>query len=243
MTRWQKKFLYGLFYIIIFGLIIWVFIPSPSIPAPVCSDPSCGTNQPLPLRVSGVPQMFKSESTHRVVVLGQVTNPNPDYGAYVFSYNFIIFNHDGRTIISVPGSGKIYPSETKYILSVYDAGNMDLSLVAERPGFEVKNASFRPAAEFLKPNLILTSKPETNVSSLGIKVTGRVKNQNASPVGGIRVISVLQDTYGDSVFAAQTLIQGLNSFEEAPFEVNFPADPAVVQKIDPVKTSVLLSEN
>ena len=160
MSRGQKKFLYGLFYIIIFGLIVWAFIPSSNIPAPVCSGSSCGTNQPLPLQVSGMPRVFISESTHRIVLLGQVTNPNPDLGAQTFSYDFLIFNRDGTTIASVPGSGNIYPSETKYILSVYDAGNLDLSLVADRPGLEVKNADFRPAAGFLKPNLILTSGPE-----------------------------------------------------------------------------------
>ncbi|MEK7626718.1 MAG: hypothetical protein AAB399_00940 [Patescibacteria group bacterium] len=238
MTRGQKKFLYGLFYVIVLGLIIWAFIPSPIVPVPVCSGPSCGTNQPLSLQVSGVPQMFKSEGTHRVVALGQVTNPNPDFGASVFSYDFLIFDRDGKTIASVPGSEIIYPSETNYILGIYDAGKTDLSSIAERPGFEIKSANFRPAAEFLKPEFSPVSGYETKIASDGIRVSGKVKNLSSFPIGEAKVIGILGDKYGDPLFAAQTTVSGITGLGEADFEIYFPAEKAILDRLDMGKTSV-----
>ena len=239
MTRGQKKFSYGLFYIIVLGLIVWAFIPSSNAPTPVCFGPSCGTNQPLPLEVSGVPQMFKSESAHRVVVLGQVTNPNSDYGASVFSYDFLIFDRDGKTIASVPGNEIIYPSESKYILGIYDAGKADLSLIQERPGFEIKSADFRPAAEFVKPDFSVISGSETKIASDGIRVSGKMKNLRSFPAGEAKIIGILTDKYGDPLFAGQTAVPGISGLGEADFEIYFPAEKAIIDRLDINKTSVL----
>lgn len=239
MTRGQKKFLYGLFYIIVLGLIVWAFIPSPIAPAPVCSGPLCETNQPLPLQLSGVPQIFKSESTHRVVVLGQVTNPNPDFGASAFSYDFLIFDRDGKTLASVPGNEIVYPSETKYILGIYNAGNADLSLITERPGFEIKSADFRPAAEFVKPDFSLVSGSETKIASDGIRVSGKIKNSGSFPAGEAKIIGILADKYGDPLFAGQTAVPGISGFGEADFGIYFPAEKTVLDRLDIGKTSVL----
>lgn len=240
MTRGQKKFAYGFFYLIILGFIIWIFIPSSNAPRPpVCSGLSCPA-EPLPLQVSGAPQIFKSESAHRVIVLGQVTNPNPDYGADTFSYNFKIFDRDGKTIASVLGSEKIYPAETKYILGSDDVGSADISSLAERPGFEIGNANFRPAAGFLKPNWILTSSPVTQIDPSGIKVSGNLENKGVSSPGGVKVMAILGNKYGDPVFAAETLVQNPEAFKDAPFEVHFPADQLIIQSADTSKTEVFL---
>ncbi len=241
MTRGQKKFAYGLLYAVVIGLVVLALIPKSHTPAPACSGSSCGTIGPLPLQTESV-QLFKSESTHRIVTLAEVVNPNADYGANSFSYEFDISDRDGGPLTSVSGSNDIYPDETKYIVGVYNAGNADLSLVSDTPVFKIYPPDFQPAAGFLKPNLALTSGPETDVSSNGIKVTGKVKNQGASSVSEVEIVSILQDKYGDPVFAAQTVIQGLEAFEELPFEVDFPADLATVQKIDSTKTAVFLSE-
>ena len=69
-----------------------------------------------------------------------------------------------------------------------------------------------------------------------------MKNQSASLTNGIEIITFLEGKYGDAVFAAQTLVQGLNGLEEASFEIDLPADSAIVSKIDPAKTAIFLNE-
>jgi|GEM_PF-1618826 len=242
MMRGQKKFIYGLFYLLVLATIVWAFWPSAKVPVPpVCSGPSCGTSQPLPLQVSGVPQMFASKITHRVVLLGQVTNPNSDYGASAFSYQFYIFDRNGKTISLVPGNGVIYPSETKYILGVYDAGSADLSSIAERPGFEINNASLEPAGNFLKPDLALSSGPSVQLNADSIVVSGTLKNQGSSLARNVSIIALLSNKYSDPLFAAQTLISNLAGFEEIAFQIPFPADQQVVESVATDKTQVFLS--
>lgn len=237
MNRGQKKFLYGLFYLAVAGILVWIFWPSAGSPIPpACSDPSCMAKQSL--QVSGVPQIFRSESTHRVVVLGQVTNPNPDYGAGQFSYNFKIFGRDGKTIADIPGNGKIYPSETKYILANYDTGSVDPNFLDDRPGFEVKNVIMEPAVNFPKLNVALVAQPSVQAGSSSIVISGNIRNQNSFPTEGIEVIAVLENKYGDPLFAAQTLIQQVGGFKEIPFEISFPADQLISQNLDVQKTQV-----
>ncbi|TSA44431.1 hypothetical protein D4R51_03835 [bacterium] len=239
MNRGQKKFIYGLFYLVIFILVAWgaIFgLNSPSQPA--CSDPSCGAKQPLSLQVSGVPQIFRSESTHRIAVLGQVTNPNSDYGASQFSYNFKIFDRNGKTVADVLDSGAIHPSETKYILANYDTGSMDPDLLDDRPGLEIKNAIMAPAGNFLKLNISLVSQPLIRVGSSSIVVSGVVRNQNSFPTEGIGVIVILENKYGDALFAAKTAIQQIGGFKDFPLEVSFPADQSISQSLDAGKTQV-----
>jgi hypothetical protein len=184
--------------------------------------------------------MFVSKSTHRIVMLGQVTNPNADYGASSFSYQFLIFDRNGKTISSVPGSEAIYPSETKYVLGVYDAGGTDLSSIAERPGLEVINANFESASSFLKPDLALVSGPSVQSNTDGIIVSGMLKNRGSSLARNVKAIALLMGKY-EAVFAAQTLIPSLAGFGETTFQISFPADQSIMGSLAPDKTQIFFS--
>jgi hypothetical protein len=242
MNRGQKKFLYGLFYLAVFGALVLAVLPAPKEPAP---GPGAGAAPALPLRVEAdSAKVFKSESTGRLVLIAGVRNPNLDFGAESFSYEFAILRRDGGIWSAVSGEEidhPVQPNGSRSVISFYDAPGLDMDLIADEPDFTIKDAVFRPAAEFIAPNLVLVSDPKMESGPTGLKVVGRVKNQSASRIGDVKTIAVLGDKYGDPVFAAQTLIGGLAAFEEADFEVGFPADRFIAEKADAGKISVYFS--
>ncbi len=240
MNRGQKKFLYGLFYLAIIGIVMWIFWPSTGAVPPPCSGLSCGTNQPLPLQI-GATQIFKSETARKIILLSSVKNPNSEYGVNYFSYEFSISGRSGESIAKISGAGKIHPSETRYVLESYDAAGLDLRTVAEKGDLKIGNAVFRPAAEFSKLLLILVSEPVTDAGSDRITVSGAVKNQGASPIGGVRVTALLENQYGDPVFASETVIGGVDGFGESPFSIHFPPDQTLIDSIDVRKTEVFFN--
>jgi hypothetical protein len=240
MTRGQKKFLYGLFYLAVFALIVWVFIPSGGAPE---MQPVVSSNQPVPLRLIGAAQIFKSENSGKGVLLAYVENPNVDYGAAAFSYSFSIFKRDGSILIKVLGDDKIYlyPDEKRYVVSGYDLSGADILDVQDKIDFEIVNADFHPSSQFLAPDLILSSGPEIATGTLGLTISGKVKNRSAITVGEMKVTALIENRYGDPVFAGQTLLNQLGGFEEREFSVYFPADQALITEAVARKPEIFLN--
>src|SRR3989344_3915325 len=99
MARGQKKFLYGLFYLVIFGLIVLAFLPAPEKPAP---EPAADKILPLQTQIDSA-KLFRSESAERLVIIAGVRNPNSDYGVSRFSYEFDILRKDGGIFKTISG--------------------------------------------------------------------------------------------------------------------------------------------
>ena len=237
MTRGQKKFLYGLLYLIILVLVVWGIVPKSPV-QPACVGFSCGINQPLPLQLTEAARIFKSESVKSGILLASVQNPNADYGADAFSYEFTVSEKNGGVVAQISNIGNIYPGETRYIIGFYDTAGLDLKMVADQPDFKIIETNFRPAAGFLKPDLSLSSDLATQVGSAGIKVTGNLKNQSSFAVQNVKALALLENKYGDPIFAAQTIIQQVGGFKATPFEVSFPADQSIVENLVPDRTQV-----
>lgn len=239
MTRGQKKFLYGTFYLVILALIVWVFIPASKAPVPV---PAGNTAQFLPLQSVGTPYVFKSEGVSKIVLLAQVKNPNADYGAESFPYSFSVYGKNGGVLAEIPGSESIYPNETKYVVSSYDVSGLNLADVGDRADFEIGNPIFRPAAQFSPLNLVLAAGPIVATSTSGLVVSGSVNNQGAFPVAAVRVVALIVNKYGDPVFAGQTLLSQVGGFEEREFSIFFPADRNLIGEAAARSPRVFLNE-
>jgi hypothetical protein len=239
MTSGQKKFAYGLFYLIIIALAVWAFWPSAEIIPPACSGPSCGTGQPLPLQTQSV-GIFGSASARRAVALASVSNPNKDFG-FNFSYEFRILDKNGGTTAVIPGNEAIYPSETKYLLGVYDAGQSNLADVADKTEFAITSFDSVPASNFLKPDLILSSGPSIRIEADGVSVSATVKNRGSFPAQNVKAVVIVNNKYGDPIFAAQTLLREILGFSESSLLLSLPADDSIVKSIDIPKTEVFLS--
>ncbi|MGC9610885.1 MAG: hypothetical protein ABSE68_01560 [Minisyncoccia bacterium] len=238
MIRGQKKFLYGLFYIIIFGLIIWAFIPSSNVPTPT---PVANSSQSLPLQLIEVPWIFKSESTKKVVFLAQVKNPNAEYGAERFSFAFSVLDRNGNVLNKVSGTDKILPSETRYVVYNLDTLSPDLFQAAVSADFKISDSQFAAANKFLAPSIAVVSGPDVSSDGSKISVTATIKNQSTFPVAAVKATVVIGNKYGDPVSAGETLIQNLGGFEERQVTVYFPADQELIQEAAARKPEIFLN--
>lgn len=239
MNRGQKKFLYGLFYIIILGLIIWIFIPSSIIPT---TEPTINNiRQPLPLQIIETARIFKSENANRIIIFAQIKNPNADYGAENFSYTFSVLDKDGNVLNQISDTDKILPSESRYVIYNFDSPGEDLFQATNSVDIKINDTQFISANKFLSPDIVVISGLEVSNDSSRISIAFTVKNQSAFSIAAAKITVLIQNKYNDKIFAGETLIQNLNGLEERQIIVYLPADPVLIQGISAQKPVILIN--
>jgi hypothetical protein len=174
------------------------------------------------------------------VSLAEVSNLNGDLGLN-FSYEFRILDKGRGTTAVISGNGLIYPSETRYLLGVYDAGQANLADVADGMEFRITSSSSVPAVSLLKPNLVFNLGPSIRMESDRMVVSATLKNLSSLSVENIRIVAILNNKYGDPVFAAQTLLRQAAGFSETPFEISMPPDEVIKNAVDPSETALFIN--
>lgn len=247
MDTSAKKTLYGLFFILIAAAIMYPFAAKFFAPAPSCEDgmlnqdeeqidcggacASCAIATLDPLRVSREPKIITSPGGISQVY-AEITNPNPDYKAALFAYSISFYDRDGREIqkledVATAGAGE----RTRIVKNGVTVSPSAVLRMEVGIGEPVWEESF-PA---LRPDVSVAS-ASTSISGAQIRISGKLKNQSANPGSSVRVIGILLDQYGKELFASETTLVGIGSYEERTFLIAFPADERLGALIDPSKT-------
>ncbi len=252
MRRTTKKIVFGIAWNLLFLAVaaavylIWLK------PVPTCFDNqrnqgeqetdcggpcvSCEMKNLQPLNVFEAPRAY-SLSSGRAVLSGQVANPNAGFGADPFSYEFVISDGSGKVRERLPGVDKIFPFETRVILSFAattpfsEIGNV--TLVARDP-------SWKASRDITRPSLQVLSGAATKFEGDSARVEGVVRNLGSERVGKIRVFAMLVDRSGNYLFPAQTVVSSIPPFGDAPFIVTFPSDPALAFSADSGGTRIFV---
>ncbi|MCP6719920.1 MAG: hypothetical protein KJI72_01155 [Patescibacteria group bacterium] len=253
MSRSLKQFVYGIFYLAIFALILLSIYSSAFKPSPSCFDNKinqdekgidcdgpCISCEELNLKapkVTGPVRVF-GLSSGQTVLLAEIVNPNSTYGAIV-DYRFRLYNRGGALIETIVGEEHLYPSERTYmyepnvVVKTPDISHVEL--VFSKPDWVV-------ASEMPYPSLII-SEVDTVVEEDGkVRVAGIMRNRSPVIAPTVNVVAVILDNvHGAELFASQTVIARIGGFEEAPFNIFFPADTRFSEQIDEEATKVFFN--
>ena len=251
MSRTAKKILYGLVWnglallVLVLVYLVW-FRPSVSCTdgarnggeeAVDCGGPcvSCELTNLELLNVFEEPRVFPLASG-RAAIWGQVSNPNIQFGADSFSYEFVVRDRTGAVLERIPGVSRIYPFETRSLIAVSSEALArdvaEVELVTSDP-------AWRSARELPPPSLQVLSDFTMTVAGQSIRVSGSVRNQGGEHVQKVRIIAVLVDRTGTDLLPGQTVVSDLGGFRDLPFVVQLPADAVTALRLDPEATRVV----
>ncbi len=251
MNRSLKKFIYGLFYFVCLGLIVFLFTRPLFKAAPTCSDNimnqnetgiDCGGNcvacaeknlSPLTVQAHRVFSLSTGQST----ILFGVANPNNAYHAAGFDYHVDVFDKGGTKIERFDGRSSLYANESKYMLEPRVSARFDnIGEVA----ISLDNPEWRSIDEFAAPKLSVSGIVTDVLPEGSIRVSGTASNISGNTAREVTVLAVAHDRYNAKIFASETVITSLVGFQNASFTIPFPIDP-IFKNVDAAKTEMFIS--
>lgn len=252
-NRLIKQLVYSAFYLVVFvGISLLVYFVYFR-PAPSCFDNKQNQNEEgvdcgavcgkiclgsdfRPLFVVGNPKIFNPVGDSPVL-FAAIKNPNSNYAARHFAYQFNLFDEKGILKNSWRGRSFIYSNETKYV-GVFLSGqkidftNKRLELVIEDEKWAYKNQFEKPALEVQNARYKLRDKT--------VEVNGVVVNQDIVPIKTAVVFVVFYDKVGVEAGVSQTEISDIEVSRGKPFTVLYPLGEGALDLIDLAKTKVFV---
>ena len=240
--RLAKQIIYGIGYLLVLFLIVFVVYLLWFKPAPTCFDnnqnqaetgvdcggpcTACEIINLSPLQLSQV-KFFPADN--QTVIMAEIKNPNFNYGADSFDYTITIYpvrneisngvyGTSTAKIQTITGSSFIYSGETKYILEPVEVDSKNISNVK----ISFSNPNWKSAKDFPKPEIQLR---ETNIepaATRGLIINGSMANTNAFSLSKIRIIAFLFNSFGVQISASKTEMENVSAFQEKSFQINFP---------------------
>ncbi len=249
MKRTSKKMIYGVFYIALLGFLGMGIYNGIFASAPTCFDGKlnqhetgvdcggeckpCYLKNLESIKTMGSPEIFSLDSG-RAVILSKIVNPNSAQDAASFSYTLNIYNSSGDIIEKAYGADSLPASRTKYIVEsgirapLYDITRVDMTF---------SNITWNPRGASLQENLTV-SRIVTTLEGSQIAISGEVKNESAISLRDIKLVGILFNTFGQKIFASQTLVSTLGSFKSIPFVMRIPRDSHTESNVDLAATQV-----
>ncbi len=249
MPRLSKQLLYGIFFLVIFGAVIYgiysIFVKS----APSCFDRrqnqgeegvDCGrvcSSTCLPgnlqaIETQGAVRIFYPR-TGRVTLLARLQNANLNFAVKAFDYKFTLFNSENKEIKSALGKSYIHAGEIKYLAAFVDLQDEHLATRAE---ITLTNVDWVTAGAAGKPMLVV-QEHRTTLSPLGVETAGSVLNNDAVNLDTVKIMALLRGNAGQALGVSETEVGGLAPGESRSFTIFHPP----MDELDLQKTEIFVS--
>lgn len=228
MSPSTKKFLYGLLYLALFsiiGFVVYVAL-SPRMPAPGLDFWEVDI---LDLQVQES-EVFRLRSVAPAFLFARVFNPNADYGAERFSYEFQLFGSEGERLERVFGEASVLPREEMFL---YEASVETLSRDVYEVRLHISDVEWAPASQFSEYVFSFPSEPRIEIDDAAkeMRVVGTVRNETTSRIAEARVLVALRDSFGFRVFVSGTILSNLRSFSNKEFTLSIPYDEDLARRV------------
>ncbi|MGB7957707.1 MAG: hypothetical protein WCF77_02590 [Minisyncoccia bacterium] len=237
MSRRVKQFLYGLLYLVIFGIIVtgvyFLFLK----PVPSCFDNvqnqgetgvDCGgpcAKVCLPAATAsitsiGTVRIFSPLAGHATVI-AQLENANSDLAAASFDYVVTLYGADGSTTVATfPRSSFAYAAETKWLI----LPNEPVSAQVSRADISVSNIQWVAApAMGSVPAFTFTNTATVIVTPGYVTASGNITDRDLSSFKNIIVMAIFKDATGMPVGASATELDSLAPGQTQNFSISYPA--------------------
>ncbi|MEI6479224.1 MAG: hypothetical protein WCO21_00105 [bacterium] len=253
MGRGIKKFIYGLFYISIASLSVFLIYRSYTTIPPTCFDNiqnqtetgidcggtcvSCEIKNLIPITQASEPLIFSNPTSGGTIVVFEVENQNSSHHATKFDYVINVFNPSGIKIETLSGSDALFANEKHYI---YEPNIGTPKDNVGKISLDVLNPQWEPSDTRVPPELTIGD-IKTGLVNGGLKVTGTIKNGNTFKASNVKIVAIIRNKNGFEFFASQIILTSIKGFETALFTVTFPSDKTLIDDIDPNGTKVFVS--
>lgn len=243
MSRRAKQFVYGLSFLLFWGVIFGgaylVWFQS----APSCFDNrqnqnetgvdcggsciSCELKNAQSLQVQMV-RVLPLDS--KVTLVGRVVNPNEHVAAEEFDYIFTLFGSSDEVIKTVSGKSFVYSNRLRYIIHP----GVDISERIARAELVLAAPSWRPEAEFPAPLVRLRESKSETSGTEEVVTSGILVNEGNLPVARATVQALYYGATRVLLGASQTEVRDIDPLQNRRFEIHHPLLP----DLDPRATQV-----
>ena len=150
----------------------------------------------------------------------ELANPYDSFWVKNFDYRINVYDESEVQTASFSGNSSIPPFGKRQIALI--AADIDPSLVS-RVDLGVMDPQWVSVREYVSDNL---SVHETDVSRVGerIAVRGVLKNNSTSRAIETIIVAIFRSSDGVTKGVSSTVVEGLSSFSEAPFEIFWRSD-------------------
>lgn len=254
MPRLLKQFLYGTFYLAVFGLIGWYVYSIALQPAPSCFDnrqngnetavdcggdcESCATKNLLPLQVSAA-QLFSNNGSYSASTV--IKNPNQNLAIKNFDYQFDFYDSGSQLLKSVANKSFLYAGEEKNITEARVAITNGIST---KVAIKVAASSLvlEKASEFSQPNYELSKDIKTALDSENnrVLVSGSISNPANFNISKVNIGAFLLDKLGRKIAVSKTALQNLGPFGIQDFNISILVKKELLSEVDLNVTKVFV---
>ena len=252
MSRTVKQFLYGFFYLLILGGLVWGIYSITLKPAPSCFDQSqngdetgidCGGSC-ASCDIKNLKPLFAGEANlygvDRVYsASARIQNASPSFGARNFSYSVNFYDAGGVLLKSVSSKSFIYAGESKNLV---EAGARITNGIPTRAEIVIDNASVEWAKmiEFSEPKY---ERKEINAVLDGerVAISGSILNPNNFAFSKVIITAFLGDRFGVKSGASRTELNSVGQFRQDSFKIFIPVSKEMLDNIDLKKTAESVS--
>lgn len=239
MSRRVKQIVYGIFYLVVLGIIVtgiyFLFLkPRPSCFDGIQNEGEQGVDCGGPCAKVCLPSTIQPISAlsavrvfplagGSVTVLAQLENANPDYAALSFNYVVTLYGADGSTAVATfDGTSYAYADETKYLI----LPNEPISATTSRADIAVSNIQWMPASQMgSAPKFAFTNIENIAGANGLVSVSGNITDRDVSSFSNIIIVAVFKDAAGTPVGASQTELDALAPGETQNFSISYPLVP------------------
>lgn len=211
--RLFKKIFIAVIYAAVFGMIgtgIYFLVR----PAPLPPSPPAPIIYPIEIIWS---QAFTSDA-NLYSVAAKVRNPNTNFGASQFDYNFYLYDANNVLIKTLRGESFIWPGESKHIIQ----GGVNLPKVPLKTIFEINNPAWHEVPDFKGVSLTLENvKYGKGAPGSGKFFVVDFTSNNGTPfdLKKVYVSAIVFNKEGLPIAAGSTILENLKSRERRPFGI------------------------
>ncbi len=233
MSRRPKQLIYGFFYLLVLGGIIFFVFISYLAPSPSCFDKKLNQREegidcggpcsqicfPVDFKEIEVvkTRIFKIDPNH-VSLFAEVKNPNTTLAVEDLFYTFSLFDVSDKSLGTFSGESQIHTSQTSYLL----VPNISVtSSLAKRVELKIESPNWLTSDNFPKPKLVVGGL-ETLVIDNNIRVKGTLTNNDAIQFSKVKLIAVIFGRFNQPIGASVTELNRLESNQIRPFEIIHP---------------------
>jgi len=229
MARGLKKFIYGLFYLLLIAFIIYLA----GFNFKEETEEGNEENNYLAVEITQSPVFFQLDSGE-TAFLTQLKNPNTDVKTS-FSYKLIIWGENEKLLGEIRGTESLLP-ETKEF--VFDFNFFEDSV--NSIDIEILDEIYESASVLLKEDIKI-KEVATNIEEKRVKITGVLENKSVLSLYKIKLICILVDKFGFNLYVGGTILKNLNSFGEKEFEIFIPIDNEIKKEVVATSTQIYIN--
>jgi len=241
--RLLKQFLYGTFYLLILGALVWGIYSIILKPAPSCFDNrqngaetgidcggsciSCAVKNLKPL-FAGEANLYGVDRVYSASV--RVQNSSQAFGARNFSYVVNFYDAGNVLLKSISNKSFIYANESKNIV---EAGVRITNGIPTRAEMAIDDSTveWEKSADFFEPRYELKD-ARAELENGQAVINGAIENQGNFSFSKTVISAFLADKLGTRIGASRTELNNIGQFRQESFKIFIPISKEMLGNID-----------